>query len=271
MSQITFGNMPRPDYFVQSEIDRLRVNVGFAGAEKKIIMITSSEPNEGKSYVAFNLWNELVKAGKRACFIDADMRKSDLRNTLRFTTDRDEFVGLSHYLAGYVSAEDVIYTTDRKKGFFIPTATLVNPSLLLEGKRLNLLLETLRSQFDYVIVDTPPLGIVSDGQMIATKCDGCILVVRAHDTSKSVVRNSLLQLQKVECPLIGVVLNRVEDRRARGYYYKHGYYYTSSGKRSKKKSGSASSASQPAREVAVSPTGQAEAAVEPAEQTEHKS
>jgi len=236
--------MPHPDYFVQSEIDRLRVNVGFSGTEKKIIMITSSEPNEGKSYVSVNLWNELVNAGKSVCFVDADMRKSDLRNTLRFTTDREEFAGLSHYLAGYVNAEEVIYSTDRKKAFFVPTATLVNPSLLLEGKRLNSLLQGLRQSFDYVIVDTPPLGVVSDGQMIATKCDGCILVIRAHATSKAAVRNSLVQLQQVECPLIGIVLNRVEDRRAKGYYAKGYYskvYYTNN---SGKKSGSAKSASR---------------------------
>jgi len=219
MKQITIGNMPRPDYFVQSEIDRLRVNVGFAGADKKIIMITSSEPNEGKSFIAFNLWNELAKAGRRICFVDADMRKSNLRNTLRLKTEGEEFVGLSHYLAGYAEADDVIYAaTDRENGYIIPTATLINPSLLLEGGRFDLLLEQLRERFEYVIVDTPPLGLVSDGQMIASRCDGCILVVRAHGTSRDIVRSSLLQMEHVECPMLGIVLNRVDNKKRKGYY-----------------------------------------------------
>ncbi len=219
MKQITIGNMPRPDYFVQSEIDRLRVNVGFVGAEKKIIMITSSEPNEGKSYISFNLWNELAKAGKRVCFLDADMRKSNLRNTLRLKTDSEEFIGLSHYLAGYAEAEDVTYAAaERENGYISPTATLINPSLLLEGGRFDALMEKLRQSFEYVIVDTPPLGIVSDGQMIASRCDGCILVVRAHGTSRDIVRSSILQLQKVECPVLGVVLNRVDNKLRKGYY-----------------------------------------------------
>lgn len=227
MYKITIGNMPRPDYFVQSEIDRLRVNVGFAGTDKKVIMVTSSEPNEGKSYISINLWNELAKAGKSVCFVDTDMRKSVLRTTLNLSTDRESFAGLSHYLAGYLEVQDLIYATDRAGAYMIPTATLVNPSLLLEGDRFDTLLETLRRSFDYVIVDTPPLGIVSDGQLIAAKCDGCILVVRAHSTSRAAVKNSLQQLKTVDCPLLGVVLNRVENGKSKGYYSKtYGSYYS---------------------------------------------
>ena len=228
MYKLTIGNMPRPDYFVQSEIDRRRVNVGFAGTDKKLIMVTSSEPNEGKSYISVNLWNELAKAGKSVCFMDADMRKSVLRTSLNISTDRESFAGLSHYLAGYLEVQDLIYSTDRAGAYMIPTATLVNPSLLLEGERFDTLLETLRRSFDYVIVDTPPLGIVSDGQMIAAKCDGCILVVRAHRTSRVAVKNSLQQLKTVNCPLLGIVLNRVENSKSKGYYSKTYYsaYYT---------------------------------------------
>ena len=223
MYKITIGNMPRPDYFVQSEIDRLRVNVGFVGADKKVIMVTSSEPNEGKSFISTNLWMELAKAGKSVCFVDADMRKSVLRTELNLSTDRETFAGLSHYLAGYLEVQDIIYSTEQAGAYMIPTATLVNPSLLLESERFNVLLETLRRSFDYVIVDTPPLGIVSDGQFIAGKCDGCILIVRAHKTSRSAVKNSLQQLKTVDCPLLGIVLNRVESGKSKGYYSK-GYY-----------------------------------------------
>ncbi len=224
MAHITIGALPRPDYFVQSEIDRLRVNVGFAGADKKIIMVTSSEPNEGKSYISVNLWNELAKAGKNVCYVDADMRKSNLRTTLRLSTGSEEFLGLSHFLAGRAEVKDIIYSTDIDGAYIIPTVTLVNPSLLLEGKRFGNLLQSLRQSFDYVIVDTPPLEIVSDGQMIASKCDGCILVVRAHATGRGAVRGSLLHLQQVGCPLLGVVLNRLENKRIKGQYYKKGYY-----------------------------------------------
>ena len=180
-----------------------------------------------------NLWNELAKAGKRVCFVDADMRKSTIRTTFQVSTGSDEYIGLSHYLAGYVEAEDVIYTTEREEAFFIPTSTMINPSLLLEGDRFRDLIKLLRRRFDYVIVDTPPLGIVSDGQRIATMCDGVMLVVRAHVTSREAVRASIQQIQQVECPLLGIVLNRVEGKRTKGYYAKT-YYSNDSGRSSSK-------------------------------------
>ena len=116
MNRITIGSMPRPDYFVQSEIDRLRVNVSFFGTEKKVILLTSSNPNEGKSFIAINLWNELAKAGKRVVFVDADMRKSTLRTTLQLSTGDDEFIGLSHYLAGYAEALSFLMTSKISSG-----------------------------------------------------------------------------------------------------------------------------------------------------------
>jgi len=235
MNKMNVRIMTRPDYFVQTELDRLRINVGFTGTDKKVLMVTSSQPNEGKSFIATNLWLELAKAGNRVCLLDADMRKSDLRRALRLTAvDGGEFMGLSHYLAGYASAESVIYSTDMEGACLIPTLTQINPSLLLEGERLNDLIALLRQAFDYVIIDTPPIGAVSDGLMIASKCDGCVFVVRAHETSRSTARKSIQLIEGVNCPVLGVVLNRVEDRRTRGYYAKsyyskgYGAYYASS-------------------------------------------
>ena len=94
---------------------------------------------------------------------------------------------------------------------------------------MDYLLKTLRKDFDYVIVDTPPMGIVSDGQSIASKCDGCVLVVRAHETERKAVQSTIRKLEQANCQLLGVVLNRVSDKKAKRYtsrygYYKSGYY-----------------------------------------------
>jgi len=234
MKKMNVLAMPKRDYFVQAEIDRLRVNMGFVGVDKKVIMVASSVPGEGKSYISISIWSELAKAGNRVCLVDADMRKSNMRSSLRLSTmNGEEFIGLSHYLAGYVEAEDIIYATGMEGAYIIPTLTLVNPSLLFEGDRLDKLIAQLRDSFDYVVIDTPPLGAVSDGQLIASKCDGCILVVRAHDTARSAVKRSIQQIEAVKCPLLGLVLNRIDNKRATGYYYagykSKGYekYYTS--------------------------------------------
>ncbi len=258
MKTITIGNVPRMDYFVQSEIDRLRVNVGFAGQDKKIIMITSSDPNEGKSYISINLWRELARAGKRVCFVDADMRKSVLRTTLQLQTSDATFGGLAHYLAGYTDedeeANSFMYYAEKQGAYMIPTTTLINPSLLLEGERFDILLQNLRKSFDYIIIDTPPLGIVSDGQMIARKCDGCILVIRADSTKRSVVRSSIKQLEQAECPILGVVLNRAGTKsKGRSYYSKEYYYYTDGKKKKKRRSRSESGAEAAVQDAPQAP------------------
>ncbi len=142
-------------------------------------------------------------------------------------TDTKEFMGLSHYLAGNCEMEDIVYLTDitdQENAFLIPTTTLINPSILLEGDRFSSLIESLRRSFDYVIIDTPPMTLVSDAQFMADKCDGCILVVRAHETSRYLVRNSVLQLRQAGCPLLGVVLNRVKADRQRYYGRYYGRY-----------------------------------------------
>ena len=228
MNRMIIGKMPEMDYFVQSAVDRLRVNIGFIGAEKKVLMFSSSEPSEGKSYISTNIWIELAKAGKRVCLVDADMRKSVLRGELNLRLeDKDEFLGLTHYLAG-TNLNDVIYSTNIANAFIIPTVTIDNPSLLLESDRFDRMLDVLRDHFDYVIIDTPPLRLISDGQLIAKKCDGCIFVVRAHSTSRSMVRECLNHLERAGCPLLGVVLNQVEASKG-GRYYKKTYYKKYSG------------------------------------------
>ncbi len=228
MNRMSIGNLPKKDYYVQTEIDRLRVNLGFVGADKKVILITSNTPDEGKSYISVSLWAELAKAGKRVCYVDSDMRKSVLRNTLQMRTDTKEFMGLSHYLAGNCEMEDIVYLTDitdQDNAYLIPTTTLINPSILLEGDRFSTLIDSLRRSFDYVIVDTPPMTLVSDAQFMSDKCDGCILVVRAHETSRYLVRNSVMQLRQSGCPLLGVVLNRLKADRQRYYGRYGGKYY----------------------------------------------
>lgn len=223
MKSIDLKFSKAPDYFVQTELDRLRANIGFSGTDKKVIMFTSCEPNEGKSFVSINIWRDLARAGKRVCFVDADMRKSTLRSTLHLSTGDEPFLGLSHFLSGQVELKEVVYSTPDPNAYLIPTVTMVNPSILLDNDRFANMLAALRRDFDYVIVDTPPVGIVSDGQVIASKCDGCILVVRAHSTRRAAVKNALTLIEKSGTALLGVVLNRVDNEVA-GRYYKKNYY-----------------------------------------------
>lgn len=229
MKQLIINQLPQLPFDAAESINQLRVNLGFCGKEIKNIMITSSTPNEGKSFVSMNLWQQMARVGNRTLIIDCDLRNSEMRTRYGIGGE-EKFLGLVHYLAGQVELEDIIYSTELSSGFMIPVAThIANPSLLLEGERFAKLMSYCREQFDYVLVDTPPLMNVADSLNIATHCDGTVLVVRSGATSRRLVENSIQMLKKTETPLLGTVLNRVDtSRKSYQYYYKR--YYSKYGK-----------------------------------------
>lgn len=230
MNQLTIHQLPQLPFDVAESINQLRVNLGFCGREIKTVMITSSTPDEGKSFVAMNLWKQMACMGARAVIVDCDLRNSEMR-TRYGIGGQGKLYGIAHYLAGQVEVEDIIYQTNVSDGFLIPVATnIANPSILLEGERFAALMRHCREHFDYVLVDTPPLMTVADGLNIATHCDGTVLVVRSGVTSRRLVESSLHMLQKTSTPLLGTVLNRVNTSR-KGYqhYYKTYAKYGSDG------------------------------------------
>ena len=220
---IEFGVTPQLPYSVQEAVNRLRINISFTGSDVRKIMVVSSEPNEGKTFVALNLWNQMAEAGEKTVFLDADMRNSTVvkKYQLRRTDDK-EMLGTSHLLAGG-KLEDVLVHTKYGDGDIIPNVeNIINPSMLLESDRFKVLLDGLAKRYRYVFVDAPPLGLVSDAEKIGNLCDGAILCVRSGVTPKGIVRESIRQLDRAGCPLLGIVLNRVNENK--GGYGKYGHY-----------------------------------------------
>lgn len=227
MKTLTLHNVAPLPYAAEEAMNRLRINFNFCGDQFKKVVITSSTPDEGKSTVSVNLWRLLAASGKRVILVDADIRKSMMRSRFQITSSERNYLGLSHYLAGKAALQDVIYATNVNGGYMLPTFhTVFNPSVLLQSNRFPQMLEMLAQKFDYILVDTPPLTNVADGNLIASHCDGAILVVRSGVTPRNLVASSLKQLERVNCKLMGVVLNRV-DSKSSPYYYKYtkyGYY-----------------------------------------------
>ena len=218
---------PELPYSVEEAVNRLRINVSFLGTDVRKIMVVSSEPNEGKSFVAMNLWRQMALAGEKSILIDADMRKSVMIEQYGIRReDGKEVWGLSHYLSDNKKLVDCILSTDLENGDLLPNANnIVNPSMLLDSKRFAELLDQLQQEYRYVFLDVPPLGLVSDGERIGHLCDGAILVVRSGVTSKSIVRDSVNQLQRAGCPLMGIVLNRAGAGGGKYYHKYYGKYY----------------------------------------------
>ena len=213
--KIKISNQP----FRVTEIYRmLRTNIEFTGIENKSIVLTSCTPGDGKSSVSFQLAYSLSQSGKRVLFIDADIRKSRLSQALGI---RDGLLGLSHYLAGRNELRDCIYATNINSLFFIPTGVFPSiPTELLGNQRFEDLLTELKPRFDYIIIDSPPIGSVIDAAVIAKRCDASILVVSSNRNSRRLEQRAIEQLRLANPNILGVVLNRV-DRSYTNYYNKY--------------------------------------------------
>lgn len=196
----------------------LRTNLMLCGSDKKVIAVTSCTPGEGKSSVTLNLAMSLAETGRRVVLIDADLRKSVLLGRVHV---REAIQGLTHFLAGQEQLTDVICSTN-VRGFYMVFAGPVppNPAELLGGQRFSKMLEVLRETYDYVLIDTPPLGSVIDSAVIAQKCDGVVLVIEAGSISYRFAQSVKEQMEKTGCPILGTVLNKVNLHK-QGYYGKY--------------------------------------------------
>lgn len=206
----------------------LRTNLEFSGSDKRAIVLTSSTPNEGKSTVSLGLALSLSESGKRVLLVDADLRKSVLIGRHKVT---ESVKGLSHYLSGQAQLSDVICGTQEDNMFVIFAGIIPpNPSELLGSERFAELIRRTKNDYDYVIVDAPPLGSVIDAAVIAKACDASVLVVAASTVSYKFIRTVKSQLEKTECPILGVVLNKVNMKQNRYYGKYYGNYYGESGR-----------------------------------------
>lgn len=220
MRKLLIKDVPALSYATEEAINRLRVNLNFLGNDIRKIMIISSSENEGKSFVAMHLWRQMAESGTHSILVDADLRKSVMAEKYQMEpADGGEIRGTSHVLADAVPLEKAVFHTEIEQGDILPnTENVVNPTMLLEGKHFQDMLEEMAKEYRYVFLDTPPLDLVSDGEKIGSMCDGAILVVRSGFTSRNLVRNSIQLLERAGCPLLGIVLNRAGEGK-KDYYY----------------------------------------------------
>ena len=222
MQNVVMTDPRKSDYFYEEAIKTLRTNIQFSGIDIKTIVVTSCYPNEGKSDVTFQLALEIGKMGKKVLVVDADIRKSAYVSRYQI---KERISGLSQYLSGQRREADIIYRTNFEGVDMIfagPTAP--NPSELLEQESFSQLLGSLREKYDYVLVDTPPVGSMIDAAIAAKQCDGAILVIESGTVSRRTALKAKEQLEMSGCRLLGAVLNKVDVRKDK-YYSKYSYYY----------------------------------------------
>ena len=209
------------DYRTSEAYRTLRTNVLFCGEEINAIAVTSCTPGEGKSEVSFRLAESLAETDRKILYIDADLRRSVFSKRYQVT---QEVKGLSHYLSGQEELGAVVCATNISNlHVILPGPVPPNPSELLGNEHFRQLMEKTHALYDYIIIDTPPLGSVIDAAVIAKECDGAMLVIENDAISYKMGQKVERQLERSGCRILGAVLNKV-DVRAKGYYGK--YYYS---------------------------------------------
>jgi capsular exopolysaccharide synthesis family protein len=189
----------------------------------QVILVTSALPREGKTTAAANLAVTLAQLGDRTLLIDADLRKPGVGRLLNMSDGK--YAGLSSYLAG-VSSLDLVAVPHPVIANLvaIPTGPLPpNPADLLSSRKLSDALRQLRSQYKFIVIDSPPIMAATDAVILSVQADGVLLVVRSGETPKEAFTRARDLLTSVKCRLLGVVLNAV-DSTAPDYYYSYRYY-----------------------------------------------
>ena len=223
----------RPDSATAEGFRNLRTNVQFLNLEGKsrLLMVTSSSPEEGKTSVAVNLGAALSETGKKVVVVEADLRQPVLENYL---TERGKKPrrGLTDVLMGTASLEDTVIRTDNGNLYLLMSGVKPpNPAELVSSQAMQELLRQLLEDYDYVLVDAPPVLAVSDAIAMAPMMEGVLLVASHGIANREGARRTVELLFKVDTRILGVVINKVEmaGRYGYGYYHYSPYRYYAGG------------------------------------------
>lgn len=203
------------DFFTQEAYKVLRTNLQFCGPDIHVVALTSCGENEGKTTVTLGLAKSLSELGKRVLVIDADMRKSVMAGR---NTTAQHAQGLSEILTGLAKINEVVYATEGGYPHIIFAGQYPpNPVELLSGRYFSALLEKARAAYDYVLIDTPPLGSVIDAAVVAPKCDGTLLVISGSKVRYRQAQEVVSQLEKAGSKILGVVRNNAPKKKDKYY------------------------------------------------------
>ena len=226
---------PRMSFEAAEAYKLLRTNVMFSFSDDaedgeklgRIVGVTSSFHGEGKSVTSINMAYTMAETGQRVLLVEGDMRKPTLAKRLDFNPSP----GLSNLLIGLQNVNEAIQKlavpVDGKQTVYLDTIVSgdipPNPSELLGSKRMQRLLEALRTRYDYIIVDLPPVTAVSDPLIVSRFCDGMAVVVRHNVADRNALAETMRQLQLVDAHVLGFIYNG-SDGSGGGYYRRRGYY-----------------------------------------------
>lgn len=201
----------------------LCTNIQLSGDKLKVISVTSVSPGEGKTTTSVNIAWSFARAGYKTLLIDGDIRNSVISG---FFKSREKITGLTEFLSGTADLSHGLCDTNIENLFVVQSGSVSpNPTALLQSKNFNDMIETLRKYFDYIIVDTAPIGIVIDAAIITRNCDASILVTEAGEINRRDIQKAKEQLEHTGKPFLGIVLNKFDTSVDKyGSYGNYGNY-----------------------------------------------
>lgn len=203
----------------------LRTNIQFSNIDNEIktIAVTSSDCSEGKSTIISNLAVTMAQSGKKVLLIDCDLRRPDIHKIFRMSN----YVGFINILVEDLEMDKVIRDVQDVEGLKILTSGPIppNPSEILNSTKAKVFIQKLKENFDVILIDSPPVGVVTDAAILSTYVDGIILVAGYGQVGVESIKEAKELLVKVNANIIGTVLNKVpiKKRKYSGKYY-YGYY-----------------------------------------------
>jgi capsular exopolysaccharide synthesis family protein len=220
-SELAFLNDGQSTFAESIRTIRTSILMSALDSPKKVIVITSSVPEEGKTTVSFNMACALAQV-KRVLLVDADLRRPKIGRLIGHSKDSP---GLSHLVSGVAPVSECIHKHEQG-GFHVMSAGFVppNPLELLSSAKFVEVLEKLKEAFDVVLIDSPPVQLVSDAIVLSQLANTAIYVVKADSTPYQLARNGIKRLLMANAPLLGVVLNQLDIERAEKYYGEYSGY-----------------------------------------------
>ena len=199
----------------------LRTNLLYTLVDEppKVIVLTSPGEGEGKSITCANLGVVLAQAAKNTLILDCDLRKPIMHKLFGLTN----LSGITDVLVGERSLHDVWQEPQERLKVVTAGSIPPNPAEVLGSRRFWEFLTSVREEFDYVLVDVPPVGVVADPAIVATKGDGVVIILDAENTSKGALRRSVRSLEAVGANILGTVMNNVRPSSEGYYHYQYGY------------------------------------------------
>lgn len=206
-----------PKSYYAEAFRTIKTNIKYSSADKhkKVLLVTSTEAGEGKSTISSNLALSLSQDNKKVIIIDGDLRKPSVHKQFRISGS----VGLTELLIGEEALEKIKHKINPYLDAIASGHIPPNPAELLASEEMEKVIEKLREEYDYVIIDTNPIGLVADAQILSSKVDGVILVARYEKTKKENLLSCKKMIDQVGGNTIGVVLNGIGEKRGKYYYY----------------------------------------------------